>query len=290
MKLIWLLPLLLCFSSIAQVNLIIEDKTETGFLLGVNGFAQNTEATKEIALKGLDTIPNQLVIEMGPNISFSKIINIKSAGNYRYIVTTNSRDQLQLRYRGTLSAIPGDILTMNVQRTTPMAISEPIVTASVQSDDNLNIKAIDTAKVVAVIPTKEVVETKVFTPPTAPTPVVSLNQTKSDSLENPHPATKVADSVIVVNDINPFDAFMADLEQTEFEFEKLQKSQDFAKDHTFTIEELKEVFNAFTYDASRLQLIRSIKANKSDISTFKSLAESLDYEISKQQFEEILSL
>ena len=284
MKLIRLIPVLLCFSSLAQVNIIIEDKTETGFVLGVNGFEQNTEPVKSLMIKGLDTVPNQLLVELDSNIWFTKIIHLRSKGNYNYIITTNSRDELQLRYRGTTSAPPPGIVSIEVQRLVAMKQKQPVITASVKSDDTVTIKKIDTVKVAAVVSTKEVMETKKLDPEPKPTIVVAKPKIIQDSTStNPK-----MDSII--NEPNPFDLLMADLEETEFEFEKLQKSEAFAKDHTFTLEELKRVFNILTYDASRLQLLRSIKANKTDISIFKSLATELDYEISKQQFEEIISL
>lgn len=284
MRLIKLLPLLLCFSSFAQVNIIIEDKTETGFKLGVNGFEQNTEPVKSLMINGLDTVPNQLLVELSSNVWFTKIIHLRSKGNYQYIITTNSRDELQLRYRGTTSTPPAGITTLEVQRLMAMKQKQPVITASVTSDDTIVVKKVDTIKVAAVVPTKEIVEVKKIQPEPAPPIVVA----KPTPIKDTTSTTIQKDTII--NELNPFDLLMADLEETEFEFEKLQKSEAFAKDHTFTLEELKRVFNVLTYDASRLQLLRSIKANKADITIFKSLATELDYEISKQQFEEIISL
>lgn len=284
MRLIKLLPLLLCFSSFAQVNIIIEDKTETGFKLGVNGFEQNTEPVKSLMIKGLDTVPNQLLIELSSNVWFTKIIHLRSKGNYQYIITTNSRYELQLRYRGTTSTPPAGITSLEVQRLVAMKQKQPVITASVTSDDTIVVKKVDTIKVAAVVPTKEIVEVKKIQPEPAPPIVVA----KPTPIKDTTSTTIQKDTII--NELNPFDSLMADLEETEFEFEKLQKSEAFAKDHTFTLEELKRVFNVLTYDASRLQLLRSIKANKADITVFKSLATELDYEISKQQFEEIISL
>lgn len=284
MRLIKLLPLLLCFSSFAQVNIIIEDKTETGFKLGVNGFEQNTEPVKSLMIKGLDTVPNQLLVELSSNVWFTKIIHLRSKGNYQYIITTNSRDELQLRYRGTTSTPPAGITTLEVQRLMAMKQKQPVITASVTSNDTIVVKKVDSIKVAAVVPTKEIVEVKKI----QPEPALPIVVAKPTPIKDTTPTTIQKDTII--NELNPFDLLMADLEETEFEFEKLQKSEAFAKDHTFTLEELKRVFNVLRYDASRLQLLRSIKANKADITIFKSLATELDYEISKQQFEEIISL
>src|SRR5690606_14719750 len=239
--------------------------------------------------KGLDTIPTQLLVELQPKVYFTKIIDLHEKGNYKYIITTNSRDELQLRYRGTLSKIPEGILAMDVQRTVVMEQSEPIITVSVKSDDPIVTPKITTPIPPPVVPAKEIVHIQKVDSlaPKNPKPVVA----KTDSI-NPE-NTAATDSISTAKDsivakANPFDAFVADLSKTEFEFEKLQKSEAYAKNHNFTLEELKQVFNILTYDNSRLQLVRSVKASFKDVSQMKVLAEQLDYEISKQQLEEIL--
>ena len=290
MRLLRILPFLLCFTSFAQVNIIIEDESKTGFILGVNGYVQNTEPVHSLAIKGLDTVPTQLLVELQPNIYFTKIIDLHEKGIYKYVITTNSRDELQLRYRGALPKIPEGILAMNVQHSVVMEQTEPIITASVKSDDiKVTPKAITPTSPPPIIATKEIVQTKKLDSiaPAQPTPETTGVDTTIDSTI----AVSRSDSLpkdTMISPVNPFDAFIADLSKTEFEFEKLQKSEDFAKNHTFTLAELKQIFNILTYDNSRLQLVRSVKGSFKDVSQMKDLAEQLDYEISKQQLNEIL--
>ncbi len=290
MPLLRILPFLLCLTSFAQVNIIIEDESKTGFLLGVNGYVQNTEPVSLLMIKGLDTVPTQLLVELQPRVYFTKIIDLHEKGNYKYVVTTNSRDELQLRYRGTLSKIPEGILAMEVQRVLAMEQKEPIITASVKSDQAEIVPQLSSPTPAPVIPTKEIIHTKkVDSIATAkPKPVVikidtAQNQNKVVAIK---PASKPKDTVVIK--VNPFDAFITDLSKTEFEFEKLQKSEAYAKNHNFTLEELKQVFNILSYDNSRLTLVRSVKGSFKDVSQMKVLAEELDYEISKAQLEEIL--
>lgn len=292
MPLLRILPFLLCFTSLAQVNIIIEDESKAGFLLGVNGYVQNTEPISLLMIKGLDTVPTQLLVELQPRVYFTKIIDLHEKGNYKYVVTTNSRDELQLRYRGTLSKVPDGILAMEVQSVLAMEQTEPIVTASVKSDEEEIVPEIITPAPSPVIPTKEIVHTirvDSIAPAKAEPVAIKIDTAKSETpIVTKEPVVQPKDTLIVK--ANPFDAFITDLSKTEFEFEKLQKSEDFAKNHNFTLEELKQVFNILTYDNSRLTLIRSVKGSFDDVSQMKELAEQLDYEISKVQLEEILGL
>lgn len=290
MRLLRILPFLLCFTSFAQVNIIIEDESKTGFILGVNGYVQNTEPVHSLAIKGLDTVPTQLLIELQPKIYFTKIIDLHEKGIYKYVITTNSRDELQLRYRGTSPKIPEGILALNVQHSVVMEQTEPIITASVKSDDiKIAPTAIPPTNTPPIIATKEIVQTKKLDsiPPAQPkTAAPEIATTVNTAIVSVKSDNVPKDTVIAP--VNPFDAFIADLSKTEFEFEKLQKSEDFAKNHNFTLAELKQVLNILTYDNSRLQLVRSVKGSFKDVSQMKDLAEQLDYEISKQQLSEIL--
>ena len=290
MPFVRIIPFLLCFTSLAQVNIIIEDESKTGFILGVNGYVQNTDPVHSLAIKGLDTVPTQLLVELQPKVYFTKIIKLHEKGNYKYVVTTNSRDELQLRYRGTLPKIPEGMLAMEVQRSMVMEKSEPIVTASVQSDEIEVTPEIATQTPPPVVPTKEIVQTKKVDSiaPVKTKPLVVNTDTISSKIAVEQKSSKPKQDTISIEKANPFEAFIADLAKTEFEFEKLQKSEAYANKHNFSLEELKQVFNTLSYDNSRLQLVQSIKGSFTDMSQMKVLAEQLDYEISKQKLEEIL--
>lgn len=288
MSLLKILPFLLCFTSLAQVNIIIEDESKKGFLLGVNGYAQNTEPVNSIAIKGLDTVPTQLLIELQPKVYFTKIINLHEKGNYKYIITTNSRDELQLRYRGTVSKIPEGTLTINVQRTVVMEQSEPIITASVKSDETATPAKVATKIPPPVVPTREIVEVQKVDSIAPKKPKTTQALPDSSKAKNTVVIDTATSQRVIAEKPDPFEAFIMDLNKTEFEFEKLQKSEAYAKNHTFSLEELKQVFNILSYDNSRLQLVRSVKGSFKDVSQMKVLAEQLDYEISKQQLDTIL--
>lgn len=279
-----LLPVFLCFSSIAQVNVIIKDPTNSGFILGVNGFVQNTEPVDQVIIKGLDTIPHQLIVQLDSTVWFSKLIHLRSSGNYNYIITTNSRDELQLRYRGKTSSPPSGIVSMEVQRLVPMQQPEPVITASVKSSDNFQITSADTVETKVVVPTREIVEVKTVAPEFVH--LIPDSTKLADPTEKTDTLPLSSDTILSMP--SPFAVLLTNLQKTEFEFEKLQKSEDFIQKHSFTIEELRQVFRLLSYDNSRLQLLQSIHNDEIDMSVYQDLAEELDYEISRQKFNEIL--
>lgn len=304
MSFLRLLPLLLCFSSVAQVNLYIEDKTESGFLLGINGYVQNTDPVQKLALSKLDTFPFIVRVELEPRVSFSKKMHFHESGSYHYIITTNSRDELQLRYRGKIKEIPAAVITMEVQATLPL---ESLASRSDKStqpksplpppkeDPRPKLAKPDSAKVTIAATTKPgkkpapLPEVKTDTTGEVSTTTAHISSTQPDTNSTPKiVTTSPPESPKPTPKKSTFEDFKNELKATEFEFEKLSKSQDFAKEHDFTTEELKQVLLVMKYDNTRLELLRSLSAQLQKMEEPKLLKQTLEYEISKQQFNDIL--
>jgi hypothetical protein len=293
MLLLRILPLLFCFSSLAQVNLIIEDATNTGFLLGINGYVQNNSPVKELAIQKLDTFPFDVRVELSPNVFFEKKMHFHNRGSYKYIITTNSRDELQLRYRGELNALPTGITAIDAKNTTPLrplaALSslneKEKPTSVIQQTTAVTIEKVQPeitaatpkADKVKPIPTVE----KVNAPKRTAT-VDSTLTVKKDSVSEPPPVPAP------VKKEKTFKAFYVELEATEFEFEKLSAAQEFGQKHKYTLEEFKQVLAAMKYDNTRLEFMRAMRDNWKTIDGAASLRDSFEYEISKEQFNDLL--
>lgn len=287
-----LLPLLFCCSALAQVNLLIEDETGSGFLLGINGYVQNTDPVKAMVIQKLDTFPFEVRVELAPNAFFYKKMHFHESGSYRYIITTNSRDELQLRYRGTLKDPPASVITMNVQNmlplnplaTTAKVDSKPAVLPppdkSVAGNDDAIVKPVPPA-----IPKKD-------TLPSVPATTAVVNEPiavaqKEEEIIEPRETQPPAE---VISPEKTFDTFLEELKATEFEFEKLNKAQEFATQKSFTSHELKKVLEIIKYDNTRLELLRNLKPMLKEMKDPEVLKEALEYEISKQQLNDIINL
>ncbi len=290
-SLLALAALLFCWYSHGQVSIYIEDQTGSGFKLGINGYIQNTDPTKQLIIQKLDTFPFDVRVELAPNAFFNKKMHFHERGHYHYIVTTNSRDELQLRYRGKMEQLPEAVITMDLQHVLPQ---RPL--ASTAAVSKKPIPEATPHPIAQEVPPEntlaEIDETTVEEQPVPPTPsspnkpvqkaIAGEQQIQSSpSAETPKPTP---------SPVQTYEAFLTELRSTEFEFEKLNKSRDFARIHHYTLEELKQVLKVMKYDNTRLELIRALKAEIKEMGKTPALRESLEYEVSKQQFDNILQL
>ncbi|MDZ7847057.1 MAG: hypothetical protein U5L96_09930 [Owenweeksia sp.] len=81
-----------------QVNLVIEDETEQGFFLGINGYLQNIEKSQQTRTTSLDTVPYVVLIDTDTT-QIAKRIHLREPGTHRYVLTRNFYNELKLRYR-----------------------------------------------------------------------------------------------------------------------------------------------------------------------------------------------
>ncbi len=292
MTLFRLLPLLLCFSSVAQVNLIIEDATGTGFLLGINGFVQNADPVKELVVKKLDTFPFEVRVELSPNVFFEKKMHFHAKGNYQYIITTNSRDELQLRFRGEPDALPTTATTIDAKNVTPL---RPLAALSPVKEKEKPTSVVPEKKPATREPAATTPKTVVATIPTK-TPPAEASTPKSTPQKVETTVAPKKDTVVAVAPPPPpppvkkektFGDFLLELQNTEFEFEKLNAAKEFGKKHTYTIEELKQILAAMKYDNTRLEFMRDTKESWKNLKNIQSLRGSFEYEISKEQFNDL---
>ncbi len=274
----------------AQVNLIIEDATNTGFLLGINGYVQNTDPVKELVVKKLDTFPFNVRVELSPNVFFEKKMHFHTKGNYQYIITTNSRDELQLRFRGEADVLPATATTIDAKNATPL---RPL--ASISPTKEKPATVIPEKKPVAKAPTATAAKT-IATPAPAKSPVAKINIPKAAPPKTETIAAVKKDTVVALVTPPPpppvkkektFVEFYAELQETEFEFEKLNAAQQFGKKHSYTVEELKKILAAMKYDNTRLEFIRATKEQWKNLNNIQSLRDSFEYEISKEQFNDL---
>lgn len=296
MTLIRFLPLLLCFSSLAQVNLVIKDETDAGFFLNVNYYRQNKEAAKELAIKKLDTFPVQLQFKFSESVFFHRKLHLHKAGTYSYVITTNSKDELQLRYRGKLSSIPSSAKTMDYQ--TELIEKGLYVTKVSKSQEeplkHRSVDPIDSASAIVVSQSESPVEPK--TPVAAKPILVSKPPIESvETQENPKLTSldtakpkEISQVSQVKASVDPFEVFFKELEATEFEFEKLGLAKAYAEETDLTTSNISAIFKVMKYDNTRLELIRALGEKRKKLKDLPSLKDHFEYEISKQQFNDLI--
>ncbi len=277
--------ILLCFlltlscTLSAQVNVVIEDESDQGFYLGINRYLQHPEEQHKVILKNLDTIPYSIQIETD-TFNFSKTIHLRQAGTYRYLLSKNSRGQLRLRYRGEGQA-GQDFQSLSYSRDIPWPEGwQPKSPA---------IRKVPAAVVAARnrdLSDDEEGETRV--PLSMPDSLV-----KNSEVLLPDNDTATNASMLVKVDTKPeepdFPSLIKALEAEDFEFERLKQALAYAGTQSLTTAEVKEIFRRFHYDHSRLDFLRQSLSAIRDPQNLDQLKAELEYILSRQQLEQIIS-
>lgn len=285
MRICTLLLLFCSYSLSAQINLLIEDQTDQGFFLGVNGYLQNPEKKKNLVVKDLDTIPYVLHIDSDTS-NFTKTIHLREKKTHKYVLTRNFKGELKLRYRGEQSGTPKGYEVVSLDRSVawpeewkPRHIKkdkEPELTASGSSSANQSFREKEDPQDTGIV--------SIETHSTDEEPQELLlpgNDTvavKSRTLEVTEPEF----------DTPPFEQLIANLKETEFEFEKLVKSRKYAEEHILSTDQLREVFSVLSYDNSRLQLLKAAKKKILDPNNLGNLKDVFEYEVTQRQFQKII--
>lgn len=92
--------------ALGQMSIVLEDETGQGFKLIINDYLQNNPAARKLVLRQIPVARHQVQIVTSEGISARRQLDLKEPGIYRYVVTTNFKGQLQLRYRGQLQSLP----------------------------------------------------------------------------------------------------------------------------------------------------------------------------------------
>ncbi len=269
MNLLKLLPLLLCFSTFAQVNLYIQSETDHLFLIGINEFEQNPKAVKSLIIQKIDTFPFTLRVQLNEEIAFTKTMHFHQKGNYHYVITTNSQNKYQLRYRGEISSLPTEVQKMDLQSAINL---KPLPMASATATKIPEAKPTKTDTIQTIAPHKVVVAA---VPSAKPKAIVSP---PPDTIKIKKPA------------LSSFDQFMASYKTLEFEFEKQEEAKNYVLAHSVSLEDMQKIVAQMKYDNTKLELYRATKEKIKNLKNVESLSNTLEYEISKQQFKALFAL
>lgn len=260
----------------AQVSIMITDETNQGFILGVDGYIQNTEPVKKLIIEKLDTSAHLLnihIIGKKDTVRLVRPIHLPDPGNYEYVIMQNFEKRFQLRYRGVVTSFPAGIVSMTRQTvlewpkpkaSPPLASSQtmkPEVKAPKPKPQVQKAPPISKRDSIAVKPVaqKKPTDTAVVSPP------------QQAAVKNP-PLKP------------PFEVLISEMEKAEFEFVRLNLAKEYTSVHKLSVEQVQHIFKKFQYDNSRLQFLQHAVEKISDPENIKLLEGTLDFELSKEQF------
>ncbi len=288
--------LFISLQAFCQLSIFIVDNTETGFILSINGFEQNTEPEKSLAVNEVDTFPYILRVQLAEKVYFNKTVHLKQKGIHKYIITTNSRDELQLRYRGVISKLPSGISSTTLQhkipeRSLPIALYQkpkPVEPPKVKETK------VEPFTTIASIPA----DTAKLIPPAIVVPITKSTDTLLSQIDSipvkdgtsSTPSIVTVDSTVAeVIPINDYEVFKTKILTAEFEFEKLSESLAYAEKKPLNVEQIRFVLKQLTYDNSKMKLLETLAESYKHLPEANSLRNELEYDLTKKKFDQIIT-
>lgn len=286
--LLFLLPI--CLS--AQISLMLEDETKTGFKLVVDGYLQNEQSLKKVNLQKLEAGNHELIFLMDDGQDLHRKINLEQPAHYQYVLQHNYKGERKLRFRGSYSKLSQNALVL---------------------DFNRKMKYQDITKTIAMIDSLPHFKTK-------PDPTVALKQAEVSPIKdssrneitsfvNTDPSSELkekitpigtftqADTIVEktpVKETSPerdqsesaFSALQNSIQLNSFEFDKIQMIEEFLAAEKIKPLQLETILKELKYDQSRLQVLKTALSKQSELKVEKALfLATLDYELSRQKAE-----
>lgn len=266
----------------AQVNVMISDETSHSFLLGVDGYVQNTEPVKKLVIEKLDTSRHIFHIYLNKGKDTVKLVRpvkLPKAGNYHYVIMQNYDKQFQLRYRGVITSFPAGVISMDHQTILEWprpGTSKPVIASTTPAKKEAPQKKIRPQATTSAIQKSDSLSGVI----TRNTPV-DIAVIK-ELVSTPTPAVKKA--IPPPPQVPPFEQLLSAIREAEYEFVKLNLAKKYSGNYTLSTTEIQQVFKEFQYDNTRLQFLNHASEKISDPQNIKQLEQALEFDLSKEQF------
>jgi hypothetical protein len=291
-KLLLLLTLIpFCLS--AQIGLILEDETKTGFKLVIDGYLQNEQSLNKLNLLKLEAGTHDLILIMNDGEDLRRRIDLKQSDNYHFVVHQNFTGQRKLRFRGAYVKLSQNALTLDYNNTTEY------------QDQSKMVAVLDSLPHYKTRPEAEALKAPAETVVTLDSSIiVSTNDiiktSKDTGLMQVLPidlSAKSVDSVSIAqtgesaiknqpNTLAPFNTLQKSIQLNSFEFDKIQMIEEFLMAEKISSTQLETLLKELKYDQSRLQVLEIALSKQGDLKEAKaSILANLDYELSRQKAE-----
>ncbi len=259
----------------AQVNIMVTDETENSFVLGLDGYLQNTQPVQGLIIQKMKAGSHVLNIHIYKDkdtVRLARPLKLEQSGNYQYVIMRNFEGRYQLRYRGKTTSFPAGIQAIEQQKIMEWPAAEI---------RNLALKQPEPVQVSTALP-PPTGEKKPEPKAEKPNPTVTKAPPPKTAMTKA--AEKAPAKPPVVPAPEPFEKLVKNLREAEFEFVRLNTAKEYTNQNPLTVNEVKTVFSYFSYDNTRLQFLNHAHEKIKDKENIKQLLETLDFELSKEQF------
>lgn len=290
----------------AQLGLMIEDQTKSGFKLVIDGYLQNEQAINKLNLQKLSPGEHELIFILENDEKIYRKIDLEEERNHQYVLIENFKGDKKLRYRGAYpnlkqsamvldfsnkisfvdpreSIIPIDTLPRYVANSKGLekpgkdkiqTISEPKNLALTDQIPKLEDKKAVVVNNQQSIKDKPVVDGNVLAS------IDSTNKSSNNDLSKGAPVAPVLQAE------QAFSALKNSIQLNNFEFDKIRMIEEYLGAEKITEVQLIDLLASLKYDQSRLQVIETALKSQTTLSSAKEkILGSLDYELSRQKAE-----
>lgn len=291
----------------AQSVIMIADETKTGFKLIVEGFIQNEVFLEKLNIKGL---PEEAVLffEMKDGRNFRRKLPTLEKGKFQYVIYEDFKGKLRFRYRGKHESLkqsalmfkykkeqaysfPDKLVAQNSPNKKPETALEvpdsseaPKTIATVSADEIKEMPKANPLEHGNLPKTSENDKPKVSTDKVSSQPVSKPVESSSTKSKTATLETKTEEKVKVFN----FEESLAEIQKSNFEFDKVQIAKNLSTNASLTIEQLNQVLKSFKYDQSRLEFLKYFRLKQKEIKLDESILNAFEYELSKQAAQKII--
>ena len=281
--------------TLAQPILMIEDQTKTGFKLVVNGFIQNETALNKLNIQGIPVGEQEVALLLGDGRSYRRKLPELEKGFHRYVIYRDYKGNVRLRYRGLADELVQSALMIDYSEKNPWLDFNQNIAVEVDTNSQFedwkieqalidSIQQLETAIVVQ-LPQKDSLQNAIDSAAIAhiSSGEDSLYQLSiNETIDTRSP--ELISTTAVENKADAFEAFKAQWNATNFEFDKLQIAMNFLAMHQASESETLFMLKELKYDQSRLNLMQEAIAKAPQLKNSKeALLACLDYDLSKEQ-------
>jgi hypothetical protein len=270
----------------AQLGIILEDETKTGFKLVIDGYLQNEQSLNKINLLKLPAGEHELLFLMNDGLDLRRIIDFNKADNYHFVILKNFAGERKLRYRGSYTEINQSALALDFNKTIDYQDQAKII-ATVDSLPHYKTRPeaealktsaemkiiLDSAKIISAIPMPKAPKDSVMI---KVRPNTLLIEVDSNSLATAEQS--------ITNITDPFGTLQSSIKLNSFEFDKIHMIEEFMVAEKMSASQLETLLKQLKYDQSRLQILEYALNKQADLKEAKeSLLITLEYELSQQK-------
>ena len=270
----------------AQLGIILEDETKTGFKLVIDGYLQNEQSLNKVNLLKLPAGEHELLFLMKDGLDLRRIIDFKKSDNYHFVILNNFAGERKLRYRGSYTKINQSALALDFNRTIEYQDQSKMI-ATVDSLPHYKTRpeaeALKTSAEIKKIldSTKIVSSTPLPKAPKDPLIVKVMPNTLTIDVDSNSLATA---EQTITKTTDPFGTLQSSIKLNSFEFDKIHMIEEFIGAEKMSANQLETLLKQLKYDQSRLQILEYALNQQADLKEAKeSLLITLDYELSQQK-------